>query len=169
MRATVLCLLLPATISIAPWIGGLAAFRFMSDSEGAIASAALLGFSSFVLTGPLTGLTLSGAVRSGKFKLWTVVALVLLVGSPTIAFQLWAYSSSVLPAFTLGGPYTVNEMLRYYVQAIPLAIAAYFIYALVSYWQARYGLTRSIITTVMLPVVSVAALAIRLGLFQTRL
>jgi hypothetical protein len=93
--------------SVTPWIFDLAIFRnaSTSDLEGDYYLTTLVGALAFIVTGPLVGIVLGRFIRDKTITFWTFAGLLFLVAVPVLGFQILAYSSSILSAFMVGGPW----------------------------------------------------------------
>jgi hypothetical protein len=150
-------------ISIAPWPFTLILTHnaSSSDLEGDYYLTGFVGVLSFVLTGPLAAVALGRLLREKSLAFSTFAGLLFLVSLPTLSFQVVAFSSSILPAFMLGGPWTIYNMTPYYIQATLIAFVVYFIYSLILYSQARNGAGRGVLAAVALSVGSFAIVVFR--------
>jgi hypothetical protein len=156
-------LLLPFAVSIAPWPFTLILTHnaSSSDLEGDYYLTAFVGILSFVLTGPLAGVALGQLVREKSLPFSVYARLLFLVSLPTLSFQVVAFSSSILPSFMLGGPWTIYNMTPYYIQATLIAFVVYFIYSLILYSQSRTGPGRGALAAVALSGGSFAIIVFR--------
>jgi hypothetical protein len=166
--ATALRLLIPLAISIAPWPFTLALTHHASsyELEGDYYLTGFVGVLSFVLTGPFAGVALGPLLRDESIPFSTFAGLLFLVSLPTLSFQVAAFSSSILPGFMLGGPWTIRNETPYYVQAILLAFATYVGCALILYSQAKRGAARGLLAAVALSVGSFAIIVFRVFLLH---
>jgi hypothetical protein len=161
--AIALRLLVPFMISIAPWPFTLILTHnaSSSDLEGDYYLTAFVGVLSFVLTGPVAGVALGRLLREKLLPFSIFAGLLFLVSLPTLSFQVFAFSSSILPAFMLGGPWTIYNMTPYHIQATLIAFVVYFAYSLILYSQARNGSGRGVLAAVALSAGSFAIVAFR--------
>ncbi len=153
----------PFAISIAAWAFALAILPRASgmDLEGDYYLTSFVGVISFVVVGPLTGALLSPYVHNKKMSFKTFLALLFFISLPVLSFQIMAYSSSILPGFMLGGPWTDHNMTPFYIQAVALAFFVYFAYAAFLYNQAKFSVGRAWITAILLCAASLGVIAFR--------
>jgi hypothetical protein len=160
-----LWLLLPLAISILSWIFDLALTRNASatDLEGDYYLTALVGLISFITTGPLTAIILGPYARKNAMTLWTFTGLIFLIGLPVLGFQILAYSSSILDAFMVGGPWRDNNLGWMYTQATVIAIGVYLFYSVILYQQAMRGSRAGIVSALLLTIGSFLLVALRVS------
>jgi hypothetical protein len=163
LSGIVLRLLAPFLISIAPWPFTIILTHnaSSSDLEGAYYLTAFAGILSFVLTGSLAGIALGESVREKSLPFAVFAAIIFLVGLPTLSFQILAFSSSILPGFMLGGPWTTHNMTPYYAEATMIALTVYLFYSLILYSQAKNVAMQVILAAVALSVGSFGIVVFR--------
>src|SRR5579862_5221907 len=163
-RNIALLLLAPLAVSIAAWIFDIAVIsnaKSASDLEGDYYLTTFVGAICFIATGPLIGATLSRLVYERKLPFSSFLMLFFLVSLPILSFQIVAYSSSILSLFVISDTFTVHNMTWWFVQAAVLGVIVYFVYAVILYIQAEYGVLRGRVTAVLLSAASLAVIAFR--------
>jgi hypothetical protein len=144
-------LAVPLSVSAAPWILLYALLRNPADGglDGVYLAAGAMGLLSYVVAAPIAGFLLAILMHIYPLRFWQFFALVLLSGSPALAFQIFFAFSE--PGFYGGGnPWFI-------IVALCLAFGAF---AAILYPRARAGIRLALVTGAWLTVISVALILI---------
>lgn len=160
----ILSVLIPLAVSSMAWVFGIVLLSHTSgeDLEGFYYVTTFVGGFCFVVTGPLTGIMLSRPIYNRQISFWPFLALFVAIALPILSYQVVAYSSSILGAFAIGGPWTDRNIDSQYIQTAVLGFVWYLLYAVILYVQARRGPEKGMFVGSLLIAASIVVIFLRL-------
>ena len=166
IERTTILLVCTFFLSVVPWI---LAFSILTDAreqdlEGLYLITTFVGAISFVLTGPLAGVALTALSRgNGRIRgLLSFGVAFACLSAPTVSFEVFAFSSSILPDLAGYGTLPLSRIVTFYSYSAVLAAAFYAVYFGAMFYLSRRGVVAAAIGALALVVCSSAVIGIRL-------
>lgn len=158
---TAIPLIAAVGFSLLPWVFSFAIFHNTPNDEleGAYYVAAFVGALSFAITGPLAAVALSSFSRKGRPLAFA--GLYAAVSLPTIAFQVWAYGTSIMVLFIPHGSWTLSNTTQEMTYAAIASCAWYIAYFLILYKVSMSAPDWTKPTALISAVCSFALIAVR--------